>query len=61
MASDSKDRVSFTGAHEACEEEKQGSSSTLEQHPVVKRSDPPSPQDEFPEGGKEAWATAFGA
>ena len=41
---------------ETREEDKQGSSSTLEECPVVNR-----PSDEFPEGGLEAWATAFGA
>ncbi|OAX32635.1 MFS general substrate transporter [Rhizopogon vinicolor AM-OR11-026] len=45
----------------AYEEGNHRSSSTLEECPVVSHSDPPLPLDEFPEGGLEAWTTAFGA
>jgi len=63
MASETKTQIAFTETRAACGKEKQSSNSTLEECPgsVVNNSDSPSSSDEFPEGGLEAWATAFGA
>jgi hypothetical protein len=64
MASESRTPTVFTEPRVSCEEEKEGEeekgSETLEGSPVVKDFDPPSPSDEFPDGGLTAWTTAFG-
>jgi hypothetical protein len=53
--------MDFTEAKVAHHEDKEGSD-VLETLPAVKHSNLPSPSyGDVPEGGRAAWATAFGA
>ncbi|KAG0693803.1 major facilitator superfamily domain-containing protein [Suillus ampliporus] len=59
MASESKPQTLYT--RPPFQEDKEGSETLVEEHPIAKDSDPPSRSDEFPEGGMAAWATVFGS
>ncbi|OJA14268.1 hypothetical protein AZE42_11050 [Rhizopogon vesiculosus] len=61
MASESKTQADVMKPQVPSLEDKEGSD-ILEEFPVVKYSDLPSPShSDFPEGGLAAWTTVFGS